>query len=749
MEASAQPVAFSRRLASAIGVDGKTVLPAIARGLIVSIAVVVNAISYPSLIFSGDLQIYSGIGVGLGLISAFMLTLFLMIGGSQPGTVAVPQSEPAIVLGVIAADMAPKLISAGAQAQLLPTLLAAVVAASALVGLLASIFGALRIGNVIRYIPYPVVVGFVGGMGWLLISGAFRVITTKPLALANLEYHFDPETLVRWLPAAAVGVFLMWLQHHRRHVLNVPLVAIALVVVFWGVMTVQGRTPADLAADGWLLSQIQEHGLWVPAIRFVTMSDADVGLLLSEWPHFLTLVVVSLMAVLMQASVIELAAKKDIDLNRELRAVGAGNLACAAFGALPGYHSLSGTTLAIRMGAPVRLISLVVALVCGALLLFGASAIAYLPRMAIGGLLFYVGLEMASGAVANVYLRRAWSEIAVAALVFSTVAFVGLIEGLAIGVAAGVGLFVFRYSQIDVVRRFGRGSDYGSNVVRSSRQREILITHAGDVLVFELQGYIFFGRSNALVRRIRSHLDEAGSGHCRFIVLDFRRVNGIDSSASMSVAKLGQYAAAYDFKLMISGLAPDLRVRFERAGLQPAEASRILFFPDLDYALESCEEEILADDARSHPTETDHLARQLSKAGGSSGDIARLMTYVQRTRHHRGDFILRQGEPSDDLLFVEDGTVSVRLYLTGERFVRLRTMGAGTVVGEIAFYLDRVRTAAVVADSDAVIARLNRDSLERMKRDDPAAAVMFHSFVARHLAEKLIDTTRMVESLHG
>jgi len=726
-------------------VERHDLLPAVGRAFIVTIAILVPVVAYPSLIFSGPLQPYAGTGVGLGLISAVILTLFLVARGSFAGSVGVAQSEPAVILGVIAASIAADLTAAGQPEQMLPAIFAMVLTGSLTIGIAYALLGALRLGNVIRFIPYPVVVGFIGGMGWLLISGAFRVMVGTPLVPAALPELAAAEAVTHWLPSVVLGLALFGLHIKRPHALNVPVFAIASIAVFWAVALIAGSDLGALTAGNWLLDIIPEEGLWPPASRFDAFMEADWSVVLAQWPKFATLVVVSLMAVLMQASVIEIVGGTDIDLNRELRVVGAANLLTTALVSLPGYHSLSVTTLAIRLGRPSRLVGFTVAVFCALLLAVGGNLIAYVPRLTIGMLLIYVGIDQFMRAALNVHLRRSWAEFGVAALVFSSVAFIGLIEGLSVGILAGIVLFVVQYSRVDVVRSSSTLDARASNVSRPTAFRDTLLAHSDEALVLELQGHLFFGRTNSLLTRIRQRLANAGQPPLRFLVLDFRHVTGIDASVSMSLAKLCQYAQRDGFEIVLTGLTDALAGDLSKLEEGKAdEMANIKFVVDLDHGLEHCEDRLLETAGLKPHDFTQTLEDDLCLFGAEPAVIAALMPYVERRQWPAGSRVIAQGDPSDDLYCIESGAVSVRLQISDERSLRIRTMGAGTVVGELAFYLGQPRGASVVAETETVTAGISRRALAAMQQENPEAAALVHQYLARTLAEKLVDTTRMV-----
>jgi sulfate permease, SulP family len=737
------------RLAAFLGVDRGSALPVFGAGLVVSMAILVPVISYPSLVFSGPLQPYSGIGVGIGLITALVLTMSLVIGGAIPGTVAVGQSEPAVVLGVVATAMAMELQAAGAPERLLPTVAMTIAVSALAAGAIFFLLGRLRMGNLIRFVPYPLIVGFIGGMGWLLIGGAVRVVTALTPSLEHACALAEPAMLLRWLPAMAAGTGLWALQRWRPRALNVPLAALAIVGCFWAVVLASGTPPTALAAEGWMLAPVPPLQQWLPTHRIAMAQDVDWGVLLDHWPQILTLMTVSLLGVLMQASVIEIAARADVDLNRELRALGVGNIVGSLGGGMAGYHSLSTSLLSIRIGRPTRATGLVVACVILAILCFGGDAIASLPKLLIGGLLFYVGLDVLIAALLNQHLRRSWPEYAIAMLVFVVVAFVGLLEGLGVGVAAGLVLFVVNYSQVDVVRHESSAVEHHSNVVRSTRARSLLDERGEQVMILELQGYIFFGTSNLLLNRIRARLIADVRAPLRFVLLDFRRVTGIDSSVSLSLDKLVQYGRAYDLTLIVTGLAQHLRGPFERLAPAGEEQARpIRIEEDLDHGLEYAENRLLATSPAGGGA-VESLEAELREAGGDESEIALLMRRAERRTYVIEEPLISQGDQSDDIFYIERGAVTVRVVLAGGRTVRMRTMGAGTVVGEIAMYLRLPRSADVVAAEETVAVRISAEALAAMRREMPGAAALLHAFLARELSEKLHAATKRLAAMQS
>jgi sulfate permease, SulP family len=141
----------------------------------------------------------------------------------------------------------------------------------------------------------------------------------------------------------------------------------------------------------------------------------------------------------------------------------------------------------------------------------------------------------------------------------------------------------------------------------------------------------------------------------------------------------------------------------------------------------------------------DPLEDQLRRAFPDRPDIFGVLAYMGRLVLPPGAQLIRQGDASDDLFFIESGRVTVDLHLADGGQVRLGVMGAGTVVGEVALYLGLPRSASVTADTATIAYRMSRGGLRRMAAERPAVAAMFHEFMARVLANRVLDTNRLLE----
>ena len=319
--------------------------------------------------------------------------------------------------------------------------------------------------------------------------------------------------------------------------------------------------------------------------------------------------------------------------------------------------------------------------------------------------------------------------------------------GILVGLIAAAVLFAVEYGRIDIVRYTLTGRDYQTGADSSGERLQLLRSHGHAILLLRLQGYLFFGTAERLRERIRERLEEPGASGGRFLVIDFERVSGLDSSAVLSFIRLSQMAAPAGFILVLTGMTDAVRNAMLRGGLEHGDDSRVRIEPSFESGVEWCENALLAEVAPRLETAQSRPARDILM--GVVGDAAfaeALIPYCERVEIAAGEALITQGKPSDDIFFIEAGRAAVEL-AGGAQTVRLATLAHGAIVGEIAFYLSVPRSASVIAESALVAWRFSRTNLERLRTAEPEIAARLHQGIAAMLAERLTRTNRLVQLL--
>ncbi len=730
-----------------LGIRRANALDALTASLATSCLALSACISYPTLIFSAGLAQYYAAGLGLALVGATIVGTTIAATSSYAGSVAYVQSQPVVVIGVIASSIAATLHAAGMDDRILPNVLVLITLSSLLSGLVFALFGKFRYGDLIRYIPFPVIGGFLAAIGWVLARASFTVTSGTNATAEHILLLFHYDEVLRWAPGICLGAALWYLQRWRVNRFNLPAILLGSVGFFWVIALAAGRSPSALAGAGWLIGPLPQGYLWTPARHIAALASADWWLFPGEIIGFATLLVLSSVSLLLAASSVELAVREDIDLNQQLRVTGVANLLSGLAGGLPGYQGPGPSILTSRLGVPVRFVGLSTALICLAILLFGTAFLSYVPKMTVGLVLFYTGLGLLVDQLYRSFFRMTSGDYLVLVTVFLVSVFVGFMEGIGIGVVFGLIIFVIKYSRVGVTRRVASGSVLHSNVERPENLREALKQSGDQILTMTLQGYIFFGTANKLVNAIKERIAATDQPALTHLILDFSLVNGLDSSAIASFTKMAQYSELHNFRLVLSNLADETKALLRREHIYEGEHKNIRVFPDLDRALEWSENEILAKQELLVSSLLVPIEATLESIFPETAEAQEFRSFLESLDFVKGDALIREGAESDDLFFIESGQVMVVLALPDGAEMRLRTMDAGTVVGEIAFYLGLPRSASVIGSERGRAYRLSRENLGKLRSKKPEMAARFHEYMARMLADKLLDTTRLLSVL--
>jgi SulP family sulfate permease len=674
----------------------KNLLPSLTSGIVLGISEVIFAISLGSLVFSGKLAVYFPYGVGAALVTAATVMIVTALTSKIPGVIGSTQDGSSVILAVIAAALVGAVRVTSSQG-LLATVLVAISLTTLLTGIVFLTLGFFKLGGLVRFVPYPVVGGFLAGTGWLLATGSFGVMTQYSLNLANLPALFQSAQLIQWIPGVLFALALFFGLRRFQHFLAMPAILLGSIAVFYLVLLVTGTSIESATTQGLLLGKVSGEAIWQP-LALNNLLTADWAAIFGQGGNILITLTLSLVGLLLNASALELAIQKDVDLSHELKSAGLANFLSGLGGGLIGYHALSLSTLSHRIGARGRLPGLVAGAICAVMLFAGSALLALFPKPLLGGLLLFLGLDFLVEWVIASWAKLSRSEYAIVLLILVIIASTDFLVGVGVGLVAMVILFVLNYSRIDVVHLALSGAELSSNVERCAYHRRALTDLGKHTYILELDGFLFFGTANALLEKMRARVADASQPKTLFIILDFRRVTGLDSSAVLSFTKGRNMVETQGITLVLTHVSPHIQRQLALGGLTEND-SKLRFFADLDHGLEWCEEQLLEMERITTLHVPITLSAQLADSGFKKTDTARLLPFLERLTIQQGDYLLRQGEEADKLYFIEMGTVSVYLEMGSTERVRLQTLGLGTAIGEPGLYLNTICATSVIADS--------------------------------------------------
>ncbi|MBC7802016.1 MAG: SLC26A/SulP transporter family protein, partial [Gemmatimonadaceae bacterium] len=563
---------------------------------------------------------------------------------------------------------------------------------------------------IVRYVPLQVMAGLIATVGLSLVMGGLGVATSSASGelFAALQ---DPAAVLHVATAVAVALALVALQQRIRSAWLMPALVAVASGLHHGVFALLGQSLAQQRADNWLLQPPGVLQPWLPWSA-PSLAAVDWAVLLPMLPASAALCAIVSITVMLNASGLELVLRRDVDVDRDLRAHGLANIAASLAGGILGCVSISRSAVLARSGPGMRWVTASAGLVAGLAPLAYPDLLGLIPRSVLAAVLLHVGWGILKAWVIDIRRRLTWLEWLTVPAVLAVNAQFGLVAGVLAGLTLGCITFAVLYSAGSPVRARYRGDVARSNVARSDAERAVLLAHADATLVLYLQGFLFFGTANQLLAEVRAALREGG-GRLTAIVLDLSSIDGLDGSARNVLERLQQ--VAHEAGCALHAAAPSQAARLLLGSL-PQDPSPIRIAPTLDAALEGCEQAILAPHAADLAAPEQSLAEELGPAADA------LLAAMERVDLEAGAVLMTQGERSSDLLFIEKGRASVTMRLGDGPAVRVRSFGPATMVGEVGFLLGLPRTATVTADTACRLLRLSRPALARLEAEQPAAA---------------------------
>ena len=702
-------------------------------------------ISLAIFIYSGEMAQYASAGIGAVLFGAFVANLIMSQMSTVRGTVAGPQDSPSAILALMVATVVSGMGAASAEVRF-ATVFTLIALTTIIAGFFFILVGKFNLSRFVRFIPYPVVGGFIAGTGLLLTQGAMTVLTDLTPGIGNLGAFFQANNLSHWLPGAVFGILLLVVSRRYQKIWVVPLLLTLAAGIFYGYVFATGQSLDFLRTDGILLGPFSQDVLWNP-VSLSILAQVDWTLILGQATNLAAILVISAIAVLLNASALELIAREDMRLNDELVATGVTNMIAGIGGSPVSYHYLSLAALPMRMGINSRLIGVIAGLGNLAVLIFGATLLELIPKFIVGGLLLFLGLSFLVEWVYDAWKTLPRSDYILVLIILAIVGGVGFLEGVGAGILIAVVLFAITYSRVDFIKDTLTGFTFQSNVERPPEHSHIIQEEGSSIHILRLQGFLFFGTAQSLLSRIRERFNDASLPKLRYLILDFHRVSALDSSVAISFVRLKQLAETNDFFVLFTDLKPQIHKKLEQNGLLDETNKFIKVFPSLDYGMEWCENRIITSDSRSLVTRAATLKGQLRQVFTNDQAIQQLMTYLERQEIEAGQVLMKQGDLPEDMYLVDSGEVTAHLEVAPDEFIRLRSVGGGTVMGEIGLYIKTVRTASVIATQPSVVYRLSYEALQRMEKQDPDIAALLHHWIARTLSERLASNSRTLEAL--
>jgi SulP family sulfate permease len=443
----------------------------------------------------------------------------------------------------------------------------------------------------------------------------------------------------------------------------------------------------------------------------------------------------------MSLSALMAAGSHNLDTSAEIEDLGAGNLLCAAIASPPGSTDVIASTLYEEFGASSRWMPIITSGVCVVMAIFGSMIIPWMPKLLVGATVFLFAYQLFYEWMYENVRGFQPIDFAIVLIILGTVVFVGFMAGILVGILLALLLFVLRYSMISAIQGQHTLASYRSSVERAPFCNVVLDDYGHQGLVYTLRGFLFFGTANAILDTIRDEAEVMTSDY-KVILLDLKRVTGIDISALNTFVQIRALCEASGVKLIYSNVGREAKRSLLMMDAVSTEYDEPLLFSDADYAVEYMEDLLLASFADAGEASDIH-AHLMRTFNGDEEKVRILMAHMNRVEVLCSDHLFEQGDPDTGLYMLEAGSMTALIGTEQNGFKRVKKFRPGSLLGELSAYTpERIRTATVVADEDSVLYHLSSESLAQLDSVDLKLAASIHELVARTLGGRIAYMNR-------
>ncbi len=507
------------------GYRSKSILTDVGLGIFEGVDNALWCYAFATVLFAGAFTSFLPLLVVL-LLSGWALTILFVSITSATKLHIMKLDEQAIVIlasvgGLLVANVGFDVVSTRGLA----TMLAIMSLTSVTVALCFFAVGQFQLTRLLELLPYPVICGFMAGIGWLLLQAGVGIAVDLPVSRELLEVFQDESKLLKLVLYVGAGLALMIGVTRINKVWVLPVASVIILIGFHSVVALMGYTRLDLVAQGWLFDIPLESASALGFLDGLSMKDIDTQFIITVMPQILTIAFLALLSASMSLSALMASGYQHLNTSDEMKNIAGGNVLSAMVCCPPSFTDVTASALYERFGASSRWMPIVSAVVLLGVAAIGGWLIAFMPKLLVGATVFLFAFQMLYEWLYENVRGFQPIDYTIVLIILGTVIFVGFMPGILVGILLALLLFVLRYSMISAVHGRHSLADYRSSVERSSSSIQVLNDHGAEALVYTLRGFLFFGTANAILDTIR---DDPGIQDGKFmaILLDLKRVTG-------------------------------------------------------------------------------------------------------------------------------------------------------------------------------------------------------------------------------
>ena len=615
------------------------------------------------------------------------------------------------------------------------------------------LYGVIGGGRLIKFIPYPVVTGYLSGVGLLIALGQLPKFFGFPHHYSLLQGLLSPACWNwRCLLVGLVTMALMLGGPRLTRKLPAPIFGLLGGICTYFMLAAFSPALRHVDGNALLIGPIRMSGSFFTGITgrahaLATISPADIRLVLLS---ALTLSVLLSIDTLKTCVGLETLTRNRHNADRVLVGQGLGNLASVLVGGMPGSGAMGPSLVNVTSGGRSYRAGVIEGVLVIASLLFLSPLIAWIPFAALAGILLIVAWRMFDWHALHLLCSQSGrQDFAVIAAVVLISAMTDLMVAAGVGVALAILLFIRDHLRGSVIRWKRYLNQVSSKTRRLDTELAILAQHGDQGVFCELQGDLFFGTTDQLYTQLEADLRSK-----KYLLFDMRHVQSMDYTAAHLFDLMHAQLAERGGQLIFSGMPSAVidgrdfqRYLAELDMLKEHEG--VMISETLDGALEWIEEQILAEPGVKGEAERRLELPDFALFHGFEADIlTQLAGCMRELSVAPGESIIRHGEQGDELFLVRRGSVRILQPLEGGQHHHLATIGQGNFFGELSFLDHGIRRSDVEAKSATELYILSRTSLDaQASRIDPTVSTQLFAHLAFAIAERLRQTDSDLQEL--
>lgn len=500
-------------------------------------------------------------GIVVGIISLPLAIAFAVASGASPEQGIYTSIIAGIVMGILSGSRYQICGPTGAFVVILLQIvnnfgMDGLMLAGFMAGVLLLLMGIFKFGSVIKYIPYPVTIGFTAGIGVNIFSGQIKDFLGLNFAHRPSDFFETVESIVLALgqginlSSLIIGgisliAFLIWEKYNSK----IPPAPVALVVgIIVGVVInvfFKDILPAPIS--------IGEIPSELPDFRMLPLSWDKVKLL---FPSAFTIAMLAAIESLLSAVVADGMTGTKHNSNKELVSQGIGNMVMPFFGAIPATGAIARTAANIKNGARTKVSSVIHSIFLLMILLIGGQYAKYIPLAALATILIMVAYNMAEIPHFIRLLKAPKQDVFVLLTTFILTVFVDLTVGVGVGIVLASGLFIQRVSKLSVNKIFEDPEGLGTD---GTIRMHASVKAFPKINLYEIAGSLFFGVAAEMENMIQH-------GRGEILILRMKHVNHMDATAINTLETIIDRAMKNDGHVYLSNVHPRIKAKLEKIG---------------------------------------------------------------------------------------------------------------------------------------------------------------------------------------